>query len=108
MIGSAGGGAKGSGQETVVSRNGGVEGGESVANFGDLVPGTRVRGLTASGAVEVVAVEKHGESAATIVYRTADGVVYQQVVLAANLPMLKIEAAEAAALFDGDAPAFRL
>ena len=38
-------------------------------------------GLTASGAAEVVAVELHGEAAATIVYRTTDGTVDQQVVL---------------------------
>ena len=68
-------------QEGAVTGDGGAADAGTAASFGDLAPGLRVQGLTASGAAEVVAVEMHGEAAATIVYRTTDGTVDQQVVL---------------------------
>jgi len=83
-------------------------GGETVGSFGDFIPGRRVRGLTLSGTADVVAVEMHGDAAATIVYRTADGTVDQQVVLPCNLPLLRIETADIPQAFDGDAAGFRL
>ena len=51
------------------------------AGLDSLAKGIRVAGLTASGTAEVVATEWHGEDAVTVVFRTEDGAIHQQVLL---------------------------
>jgi len=51
------------------------------AGLDSLAKGIRVAGLTASGTAEVVATEWHSKDAVTVVFRTEDGGIYQQVLL---------------------------
>jgi len=74
----------------------------------DIVPGARVVGLTASGAADVVAIESHGPDAATVVFRTEDGGIHQQVLLRGQAARLRIVPAGQTAQFTGDPADFKL
>lgn len=78
------------------------------ATLEDLRQGVRVTGLTASGTAEVVAIERHGPDAATVVFRTDDGNIRQRVLLRSQAAALRIIPAGQAARFDGDAADFKL
>ncbi|MDN5749578.1 MAG: DEAD/DEAH box helicase, partial [Pseudonocardia sp.] len=73
-----------------------------------VVPGVRVEGLASAGAVQVVAVERYGDTAANVVYRTGDGLMDQRVVLIGQADGIRIAAEQARVRFDGDAGLFRL
>lgn len=74
----------------------------------DLVQGARVVGLTASGFVEVVAAEWHGKDAVTVVFRTEDGGIRQQVLLRGQTGRLRILPVGQASYFTGDPAEFKL
>jgi superfamily II DNA or RNA helicase len=82
----------------------GVEG----ALLEGLTQGVRVVGLTASGPAEVVAAEWHGKDAVTVVFRTEDGGIHQQVLLRGQTGRLRILSADQASLFTGDPADFKL
>jgi superfamily II DNA or RNA helicase len=74
----------------------------------DLVQGARVVGLTASGSAEVVAAEWHGLDAVTVVFRTEDGGIRQQVLLRGQTGRLRVLPASQAARFTADPAEFKL
>jgi hypothetical protein len=74
----------------------------------DLAQGARVLGLSASGTAEVVATEWHGEDAVTVVFRTEDGGIHQQVLLRGQTGRLRIVPAGEVAGFNGDPSDFKL
>jgi superfamily II DNA or RNA helicase len=74
----------------------------------DLVQGARVTGLTAAGTAEVVATEWHGTDAVTVVFRTHDGGIHQQVLLRSQATRLRIVPADGSANFSGDPADFKL
>ena len=78
------------------------------AGLDSLAKGIRVAGLTASGTAEVVATEWHGEDAVTVVFRTDDGGIHQQVLLRGQTGRLRIVPAGEAASFSGDPADFKL
>ena len=78
------------------------------AGLDGLAKGIRVAGLTASGTAEVVATEWHGKDAVTVVFRTDDGGIHQQVLLRGQTGWLRIVPAEEAASFSGDPADFKL
>ncbi|HXF82299.1 MAG TPA: hypothetical protein VNN19_06060 [bacterium] len=55
----------------------------------DLTPGTSVGGLLPDAAVTVVSVEWHGSDALTLVYRTPDGRVAQEILYRHDEPRLE-------------------
>jgi SNF2-related domain len=77
-------------------------------SFASLTPGTRVRGLAPDGAVEIVAVEQHGSSAATVTWRDASGTTGSGLLYADDLGAISVEAAERAWAFDADGEDFLL
>jgi superfamily II DNA or RNA helicase len=74
----------------------------------DLTPGTVVRGVTADGAVTVVAARWHGTSALTLTYRDAAGRVDEQLVYRDDESTLAVETVGRAWAFDADGHLFRL
>jgi superfamily II DNA or RNA helicase len=85
----------------------------SVANgkhaaLDDLIRGVRLTGLTASGTAEVVATEWHGKDAVTVVFRTEDGDIHQQVLLRSQTGKLRVVSGDEAARFSGDGADFKL
>jgi len=74
----------------------------------DLVQGVRMTGLTSSGVAEVIATQWHGADAVTVIFRTGDGGIDQQVVLRSQEHKLRIVAAEDADHFSGDPAEFKL
>jgi superfamily II DNA or RNA helicase len=80
----------------------------TVESLARLIPGTRVRGLVADGVVEVVAVESHGASAATVTWRTDAGVTASGLLYADSLERLRLEEPGRAWAFDADGNEFLL
>src|SRR5258706_15731595 len=78
------------------------------ADLEDLVQGARLLGLTACGPAEVVATEWHGQDAMTLVFRTEDGAIHQQVVLRGHADKLRVVPVGEVAEFSGDPAAFKL
>ena len=89
--------------ETAVSGATGAD-----AALDELAQGVHVTGLTASGAAEVVATEWHGKDGVTVVFRTEDGGIHQQVLLRGQTGRLRIVPAGQAGQFSGDAADFKL
>lgn len=73
-----------------------------------LVHGTRDTGLTASGTAEIVATEWRGTDAVTVVFRSEDGVIHQQVLLRGQTARLRIGPLGQAIQFTGDSADFKL
>src|SRR5689334_15978458 len=61
-----------------------------IADFSALTPGTYVSGLAASGPVEVLAVETHGDTAATVTWADQDGRTDRRVIYGEVLSTLRI------------------
>src|SRR5215216_1027262 len=61
-----------------------------MTDFSALTPGTYVSGLAASGPVEVLAVEMHGASAATVTWAEEDGRTDRRVIYGDVLAGLRI------------------
>lgn len=79
------------------------------AALDNLVKGARVTGLTSSGTADVVATEWHGPDAVTVVFRTEDGAIRQQVLLRRQTSKLRVvPPGQATAQFAGDAAEFKL
>src|SRR5215468_9543146 len=78
------------------------------ATLENLVQGARIVGLTSSGSAEVVAAEWHGKDAVTIVFRTEDGGIHQQVLLRGQTARLRILPTHQASRFSGDPAEFKL
>jgi len=78
------------------------------ARLDDLVAGVSVRGLVAQEAVTVLAVEHHGDHAATLTYRRPSGEVASELVYRADEDRLDLERAGPPWTFDADAGLFRL
>ena len=74
----------------------------------DLTPDTTVRGILPDGVVNVVSVEWHGSDALTLVYRTADGKVENEILYRHDEPRLEILKSGRPWSFDGDGEKFRL
>ncbi|MBS1847940.1 MAG: DEAD/DEAH box helicase [Actinobacteria bacterium] len=75
--------------------------------FDDIARGVRLAGVVAGGEVTVVAVERNGETSATITYKTADGALGERIVTTDDLEQIsKVEGRRWS--FDADADAFRL
>lgn len=75
---------------------------DSVPDFGALTPGTFVSGLAASGPVEVLAVQMHGMSAATVTWAEVDGRTDRRVLYGDSLAGLRIVEAGRRWAFDAD------
>ena len=75
--------------------------------FDDIARGVRLAGVVAGGEVTVVAVERNGETSATVTYRTADGKLGERIVTTDDLAQIsKVEGRRWS--FDADPDAFRL
>jgi hypothetical protein len=61
-----------------------------MTDFSALTPGTYVSGLAAAGPVEVLAVEMHGSTAATVTWADQDGRTDRRVIYGDVLPTLRI------------------
>jgi SNF2 family DNA or RNA helicase len=75
--------------------------------FDDLTRGTRLSGVIADGEVTVVALETHGETSATLAYRTADGQLAERIITVDDLAGIQ-PVAEQRWTFDADGAMFRL
>ncbi len=73
----------------------------------DLTAGARLSGVVAGSDVTVVAAVMHGQSSVTLTYRTADGVLGERLITAADLADIS-EAAESHWSFDADGAMFKL
>src|SRR5262249_586040 len=71
-------GARGGGSMTEAAMSGAAV---QRVTLEDLAQGVRLTGLTASETAEVVATEWHGKDAVTVVFRSEDGGIHQQVLL---------------------------
>ena len=78
------------------------------AGLDKLATGIRIAGLTASGTAEIVATEWHGKDAVTVVFRTEDGGIHQQVLLRGQTGRLRVVPVGEAAGFSGDPADFKL
>jgi len=76
--------------------------------FSDLTTGSRVHGLAGDGAVEILLVEPHADTAATVTWREANGRTDSRLVYEDDLTGLKVEAAGRNWTFDADAEEFLL
>src|ERR1022692_4239723 len=74
----------------------------------DLVQGARITGLTPSGTAEVIATQWHGPDAVTVVFRTSDGGIDQQVVLRSQEHKLHLTTTDDTDQFTGDPAEFKL
>lgn len=75
--------------------------------FSDLSVGKRLTGVVAAGDVDVVAVMEHGETSATLTYRTAEGELGERLLSRTDLWRIQ-EAGDRRWSFDADGAAFRL
>ncbi len=73
----------------------------------ELQRGARLSGVIADGDVTVVAVEPHGETSATLTYRTGDGQLSERIVALDDLARIS-EVSEHRWTFDADGARFRL
>jgi hypothetical protein len=80
----------------------------AAARLEDLTPGMSVRGVTADGAVTVVAVRWHGSTAVTLTYRDDAGKVDERLVYRTDEPSLLVAEPGRAWGFDADGHLFRL
>lgn len=55
-------------------------GGTRLISFDDITNGQRLAGVVADGDVTVVALERNGDTSATLTYRTADGKLDERIV----------------------------
>ncbi|WP_419553594.1 helicase-related protein [Candidatus Poriferisodalis sp.] len=76
-------------------------------DLSDIETGARLTGVVANSDVTVVAVQMHGTVSATLTYRTADGLLGERLVTAADLVDIR-EAAESHWSFDADGVMFKL
>ena len=53
--------------------------------FDRLAPGNQLSGVVADGEVTVVAVERHGNTSATLTYRTGDGQLGERIITVGDL-----------------------
>lgn len=75
----------------------------------DLVPGVELRGPVFDGPVHVVAVERHGSSAATLTYRDQIGRVHERLLFRSDEASIDVvEGTERRWSFDADGDEFRL
>jgi hypothetical protein len=79
-----------------------------MTDFSALTPGTYVSGLAASGLVEVLAVEMHGTSAATVTWADQDGRTDRRVIYGDVLAALHIVESGRRWAFTADAADFLL
>lgn len=75
--------------------------------FQDVAVGKRLAGVIADGDVTVVAIEVHGETSATLTYRTGGGQLGERILTLDDLTGIS-EVAERRWTFDADGAAFRL
>jgi SNF2 family DNA or RNA helicase len=73
----------------------------------DLTTGTRVRNLTSSGDVVVIAVEAHGDNVVNVVYRSDDGTIGDRLLTFDDLALIE-KASGRRWAFDADGAAFKL
>ena len=73
----------------------------------DIAAGMRLSGVVAGSDVTVVAAQVHGPASATLTYRTAEGLLGERLVTAADLADIR-EAAESHWSFDADGAMFKL
>ncbi len=73
----------------------------------DIAAGMRLSGVVAGSDVTVVAAQVHGPVSATLTYRTADGLLGERLITAADLADIR-EAAESHWSFDADGAMFKL
>jgi SNF2 family DNA or RNA helicase len=76
-------------------------------SFSDLHRGARLAGVVADGEVTVVAVEIHGETSATLTYRTGSGQLGERILILDDLAGI-CEVSDRRWTFDADGAAFRL
>jgi superfamily II DNA or RNA helicase len=76
--------------------------------FSDLSPGSRAHGLGGAEAVEIILVEPHGDSAATVTWRDSSGGLASRLVFDADLAGIKVEPEGHNWTFDADSEAFLL
>ena len=75
--------------------------------FQEIVAGKRLAGVVADGEITVVAVESHGESSATLTYRTGEGQLGERIVTPDDLTKIS-EVSQRRWTFDADGASFRL
>ena len=75
--------------------------------FSDIAAGMRLSGVVAGIDVTVVAAQVHGPASATLTYRTADSLLGERLITAADLADIR-EAAESHWSFDADGAMFKL
>jgi len=76
-------------------------------SFADIISGKRLRGVVADGDVAVVAFEAHGETSATLTYRSAAGTLGERIVTVEDLAGIT-EVSDRRWTFDADGAMFRL
>ena len=76
-------------------------------SFLDITAGTRLAGVVADGDVTVVALEAHGETSATLTYRTSDGHLGERILTCDDLAGIT-EVSQRRWTFDADGAMFRL
>src|SRR5690349_16641505 len=81
---------------------------DRISDFGRLTPGTRVIGLAGSGPAEILAVELHGENAATVTWTDEEGRTDRRVIYADVLAGLRLVAPRRRWGFAADAADFLL
>jgi SNF2 family DNA or RNA helicase len=75
--------------------------------FDDITNGQRLTGVVADGDVTVVALERNGDTSATLTYRSADGKLDERIVSLDDLQRIS-EVSDRRWTFDADGAAFRL
>ncbi len=75
--------------------------------FQDIAAGKRLAGVVADGEITVVAVETHGESSATLTYRTGEGRLGERILTHDDLSGIT-EVSQRRWTFDADGASFRL
>ena len=86
----------------------GIHGMTSLISFDALTPGTVISGLAAAGPVEILAVEMHGSTAATVTWKDGDGRPDRKVIYAEILPSLRVVEAGRRWAFNADGGDFLL
>jgi superfamily II DNA or RNA helicase len=74
----------------------------------DLTPGTTIRGILPDASVSVVTVQWHGSDALTLIYRTSEGKVANEILYRSDESRLEIVEMGRPWSFDGDGAMFRL
>lgn len=79
-----------------------------MSKLNDLQPDATVRGIVPDALVTVVSVTSHGSDALTLVYRTANGSLANEILYRHDEPRLEIVVSGRPWSFDGDGALFRL